>query len=300
MNETEKSFLHRNKLGLGYLSQANKWFLPIMEKLQPKLKTRNQPLVIGISGSQGSGKSALADYLCTVAASQFNINALSTSIDDFYHTKNKRNQLGQEIHPLLVTRGVPGTHDIELAMRILDELFDGSEDVLVPRFDKTIDDRCNTNEFIRVSKPLDLIVLEGWCLGAKAQKREELEVDINNLEREFDPNFIWRKYVNNCIAEPYQKLFNYIDCWIMLRAPSFDQVLIWRLEQEQKLMERHLESGIEMAHEIMSPQEINSFVQHYQRVTELILGDLPTRVHHLYQLDKDRIVVKYSQPLSEI
>ena len=300
MNETEKSFLHRNKLGLGYLSQANKWFLPIMEKLQPKLKTRNQPLVIGISGSQGSGKSALADYLCTVAASQFNINALSTSIDDFYHTKNKRNQLGQEIHPLLVTRGVPGTHDIELAMRILDELFDGSEDVLVPRFDKTIDDRCNTNEFIRVSKPLDLIVLEGWCLGAKAQKREELEVDINNLEREFDPNFIWRKYVNNCIAEPYQKLFNYIDCWIMLRAPSFDQVLIWRLEQEQKLMERHLESGIEMAHEIMSPQEINSFVQHYQRVTEFILGDLPTRVHHLYQLDKDRIVVKYSQPLSEI
>ena len=300
MNETEKSFLHRNKLGLGYLSQANKWFLPIMEKLQPKLKKRNQPLVLGISGSQGSGKSALADYLCTVAASQFNINALSTSIDDFYHTKNKRNQLGQEIHPLLVTRGVPGTHDIELAMRILDGLVDGSEDVLVPRFDKTIDDRCNTNEFIRVSKPLDLIVLEGWCLGAKAQKRAELEADINNLEREFDPNFIWRKYVNNCIEEPYQKLFNYIDRWIMLRAPSFDQVLIWRLEQEQKLMERHLESGIEMSHEIMSPQEINSFVQHYQRVTEFILGDLPTRVHHLYQLDKDRIVVKYSQPLSEI
>ena len=300
MNETEKSFLHRNKLGLGYLSQANKWFLPIMEKLQPKLKKRNQPLVLGISGSQGSGKSALADYLCTVAASQFNINALSTSIDDFYHTKNKRNQLGQEIHPLLVTRGVPGTHDIELAMRILDGLVDGSEDVLVPRFDKTIDDRCNTNEFIRVSKPLDLIVLEGWCLGAKAQKRAELEVDINNLEREFDPNFIWRKYVNNCIAEPYQKLFNYIDRWIMLRAPSFDQVLIWRLEQEQKLMEKHLESGIEMGHEIMSPLEINSFVQHYQRVTEFILGDLPTRVHHLYQLDKDRIVVKYRQPLPEI
>ena len=300
MNETENSFLHRNKLGLGYLNQANKWFLPIMEKLQPKLKKRNQPLVLGISGSQGSGKSALADYLCTVAASQFNINALSTSIDDFYHTKNKRNQLGQEIHPLLVTRGVPGTHDIELAMRILDGLVDGSEDVLVPRFDKTIDDRCNTNEFIRVSKPLDLIVFEGWCLGAKAQKRAELEVDINNLEREFDPNFIWRKYVNNCIAEPYQKLFNYIDRWIMLRAPSFEQVLIWRLEQEQKLMERHFESGIEMAHEIMSPLEINSFVQHYQRVTEFILGDLPTRVHHLYQLDKDRIVVKYSQPLSEI
>lgn len=300
MNETEKSFLHRNKLGLGYLSQANKWFLPIIEKLQPKLKKRNQPLVLGISGSQGSGKSALADYLCTVAASQFNINALSTSIDDFYHTKNKRNQLGKEIHPLLVTRGVPGTHDIELAMRILDGLVDGSEDVLVPRFDKTIDDRCNTNEFIRVSKPLDLIVLEGWCLGAKAQKRAELEVDINNLEREFDPNFIWRKYVNNCIAEPYQKLFNYIDRWVMLRAPSFDQVLIWRLEQEQKLMERHLESGIEMAHEIMNPLEINSFVQHYQRVTEFILGDLPTRVHHLYQLDQDRIVVKYSQPLSEI
>ena len=84
---------------------------------------------------------------------------MSTSIDDFYHTKNKRNQLGQEIHPLLVTRGVPGTHDIELAMGILDRLVDGSEDVLVPRFDKTIDDRCNTNEFIRVSKPLDLIIM---------------------------------------------------------------------------------------------------------------------------------------------
>ena len=300
MNETEKAFLLRNKLSSGYLSQAYTWFLPIIEKLQPVLKKRSQPLILGISGSQGSGKSALADYLCTVVASKFNLNALSTSIDDFYHTKNKRNQLGQEIHPLLVTRGVPGTHDIELAVRILDGLIDGSEDVLVPRFDKTIDDRCNTKDFIRVSNPLDLIVLEGWCLGAKAQKRAVLEFDINNLEREFDPNFIWRKYVNNCIAGPYQKLFSYIDHWIMLRAPSFDQVLIWRLEQEKKLMERHLESGIEMAHGIMNAIEISSFVQHYQRITEFILDDLPARVHHLYQLDKDRIVVEYSQPLSAI
>ena len=300
MNETEKAFLNRNKLGAGYLSLANKWFLPIIEKLQPVLTNRKRPLILGISGSQGSGKSLLADYLCTVVASRFNLNALPTSIDDFYHTKHERYQLGQDIHPLLATRGVPGTHDIDLAINVLDGLIEGSEDVLVPRFDKRIDDRCHVNSFTRVSNTLDLIVLEGWCLGANAQTMDKLQVDINKLERDFDPKFIWREYVNDCLAGPYQKLFDYVDCWIMLRAPSFEHVLNWRLEQEQKLMEKHRASGIETSHKIMSRQEISSFIQHYQRVTESILDDLPARVHHLYQLDGDRAIVEYSKPLSSI
>ena len=300
MNGTEKAFLNRNKLGAGYLSHANKWFLPIIEKLQPVLTNSKRPLILGISGSQGSGKSLLADYLCTVVASRFNLNALPTSIDDFYHTKHERYQLGQDIHPLLATRGVPGTHDIDLAINILDGLIEGSEDVLVPRFDKIIDDRCRVNSFTRVSNTLDLIVMEGWCLGANAQTMDKLKIDINRLERDFDPKFIWREYVNDCLAGPYQKLFDYVDRWIMLRAPSFEHVLNWRLEQERKLMEKHRASGIETAHKIMSRQEISPFIQHYQRVTESILDDLPARVHHLYQLDGFRAIVEYSEPLSSI
>ena len=211
MNGTEKAFLNRNKLGAGYLSHANKWFLPIIEKLQPVLTNSKRPLILGISGSQGSGKSLLADYLCTVVASRFNLNALPTSIDDFYHTKHERYQLGQDIHPLLATRGVPGTHDIDLAINVLDGLIEGSEDVLVPRFDKIIDDRCRVNSFTRVSNTLDLIVMEGWCLGANAQTMDKLQIDINKLERDFDPKFIWREYVNDCLAGPYQKLFDYVE-----------------------------------------------------------------------------------------
>ena len=297
MNATEKAFLDRNKLSSSYLGEANRWFLPVIKKLRPMLKRRKQPLILGISGSQGSGKSALADYLCTVVAVQLNLNALPISIDDFYHTKRTRKQLGRDIHPLLATRGVPGTHDIDLAMHVLDQLIDYSKDILVPRFDKSIDDRCHINKFSRVSDAPDLIVMEGWCLGANAEKTKNLRIDINRLERDCDPYYIWREYVNGYIAGPYQKLFGYIDRWIMLRAPSFEQVCSWRLEQEQKLMEKHQISSIKTPHEIMNPEEINSFIQHYQRVTESILNDLPKRVHHLYQLNEDRVIVAYSEPL---
>ena len=93
-----------------------KWFSPLLEKYQT---ARDKPLIIGINGSQGSGKSTLADYLCTMLNERYQLRCVSLSLDDFYLTKLERQQLASQVHPLLETRGVPGTHDIPLALETI-------------------------------------------------------------------------------------------------------------------------------------------------------------------------------------
>ena len=135
-------------------------------------------------------------------------------------------------------------------------------------------------------------------MGAKAQDPSDLKQPINDLERDEDPNLVWRQYVNNCLAGPYQRLFAYVESWIMLRAPSFMNVFDWRLEQEQKLMNFYLKNNQRLPDGVMNSDQIKFFIQHYQRITEVLLEDLPQRVNWLFQLDKDRSIVSYQSPLS--
>jgi D-glycerate 3-kinase len=121
MTPAEKQFLQRNQLPDSYLDSANKWFTPLVAEF----KNPQQPaIIIGINGTQGSGKSTLADYLCTMLGEQ-GLNCVSLSLDDFYLTRAERETLAAEVHPLLKTRGVPGTHDVSLALQTIDSLRKG-------------------------------------------------------------------------------------------------------------------------------------------------------------------------------
>ena len=103
---------------------------------------KNKTLLIGLNGAQGSGKSTLASLLADLIEAGFNKSVLSLSLDDFYLTRSERRLLSKDIHPLLLTRGVPGTHDIELATSVIHKLKQPiNKPVAVPIFDKAADDR---------------------------------------------------------------------------------------------------------------------------------------------------------------
>lgn len=290
MTPAEQQFLQRNQLPDIYLDSANKWFAPLVAKF----KNPQQPaIIIGINGTQGSGKSTLADYLCTMLGEQ-GLNCVSLSLDDFYLTRAERETLAAEVHPLLKTRGVPGTHDVALALQTIDSLRKGTGETLIPRFDKSTDDRHLEANCDLVSGPVDVIIFEGWCVGAKPQPEAALTEPVNSLEAERDADGIWRNFFNSALTTDYQPLFNSIDKLIMLRAPSFDTVFNWRLEQEQKMIARLAEQNNTDRSGIMSEAQIAEFIAHYQRITEFSLEEMPSRADHLFQLDADRQITDYS------
>ena len=174
-----------------------------------------------------------------------------------------------------------------LLSRTLDSLQAG-EPVRIPRFDKAADDRCPPAQWEQVEAPVQVVLLEGWCLGAVAQPIEELVEPVNALERNEDPDGVWRNLVNSVLSEQFSPLYQRMDEWVMLRAPSFDCVYDWRLEQERKLAAQRTGDAV------MDAQQVARFICHYQRLTECCLRRLPSRVNHLFRLDAHRQISTYS------
>ena len=287
-------FIAEHQLPESYIEQAQHWFSPLAQAIAEKQKKANKTLIVGINGSQGSGKSTLADYLALLWHEAYQLNVVVLSIDDFYFTLQQRQSLSANIHPLLLTRGVPGTHDIDLAVEVIRSLSEGTSPTLVPRFNKATDDRLPEEEWDRILPGTDIIVLEGWCMGAQPQTEDELLVPINELEKSEDVDGHWRRYVNQQLADVYPRLFNLVDTWIMLQAPSFNCVYQWRLEQENKLRDSLSAAKGGTAgndQKVMDSKAIGRFIQHYQRITEQLLKTLPDRVDYLFELDENRKII---------
>ena len=292
MKEAFQQFLDSNKLPESYLEIAQRYFDPIASEIANNFLRTEITQVIGINGSQGSGKSTLADYLCMSIKQNFKIKTISLSLDDFYLTKEERNELARNIHPLLAQRGVPGTHDIELAVNTIKNLASGIK-TKITRFDKSIDDRISNQ--VEMSKgKIGVIVIEGWCFGAEPQFENQLITPVNELERLKDPDGTCRRYINNALATSYPKLFKMAHSTIMLRVPDFDSVFEWRLEQEKKLIEKlnPTQDGL-VGMSVMSREEIFEFIQSFQRITETCIEKMPAKVNHLLLLDPQRKIIEY-------
>jgi len=245
---------------------------------------RGTPLIAGLTGPQGSGKSTVAAELPSRLA-EAGLRAAVLSLDDLYLPKAERQRLAREVHPLLATRGVPGTHDVALGLTVIESLVSQGQ-TLVPRFDKGTDDRMAREAWARVVGPVDVILFEGWCVGAWPQPLVALVEPINALERERDPAGVWRAYVNDALAGPYQALFAPIGFQILLRPPGFEVVLGWRLQQEHELRARG--GGGQ------SDAEIATFIQYYERLSRHIDAEMPARADMVIQLDAERRVVEAS------
>jgi len=245
---------------------------PLVRTLSDDIRAASpRPRVIAISGAQGSGKTTLAALL-TAALVERGVRAMTCSLDDFYCTRAERAELARSVHPLLITRGVPGTHDVDLCARTLAAV--QREATAVPRFDKGLDDRADAATWPIVG-PVDVIVFEGWCLGARPQPEEDLAVPINALERREDADGRFRRYVDAQLAQTYRRLFERFDRWIYLRVPDFAAVLRWRGEQEMALPPERR----------MDPARLERFVAHYERITRSMFDDAPARADTTVLLD---------------
>ena len=283
---------------LSFLKTIDEWYLPLAGRIAKHHDAAGRTLLIGVNGSQGSGKSTLAALLTQLLAQEFGLQAIDLSIDDFYLSRQSRVSLAREIHPLLETRGVPGTHDVSLMRETLQQLTRENSEVSIPRFDKACDDRYPEGEWHKVPAPFDIVIVEGWCLGTPAQTDEALYNPVNDLEALEDPDGHWRRYVNQQIGGRYQDVYQMMDLWVMLQAPSFACVYQWRLEQEEKLAAKLLAGDQQNSsrHRLMTATQISRFIQHYQRLTEHSLDQLPGRVHFLFSLDAARQVMAYGEP----
>lgn len=237
--------------------------------------------VLGLCGAQGSGKTTLARKV-VAALDREGIVATTISLDDIYLTRVERRDLARTVHPLLATRGVPGTHDVGLGLAVLDALARGERPAL-PRFDKAADDRAPIGAWPLAPAGCRVLVFEGWCVGARPQDAAKLAEPVNLLERTEDPDGRWRAYANACLAGPYQALFARLDALVLLAAPSFAVVEGWRLQQEAEL-------GQGAA--IMDGPAIARFVQFYERLTRHILSEMPGRADLVARLDESRAVIE--------
>lgn len=243
-----------------------------------------QPLAVGICGAQGSGKTTLAGALAKALRSQGTATAV-LSLDDLYLTRAERQRLARTVHPLFATRGVPGTHDVALGLATLDSLA-GGEAAELPRFDKSADDRAPREQWGSAPGHTRVVLFEGWCVGAVPQGEEALIAPVNALEASEDPQGIWRGHADRALAGPYAALFGRIDFLVLLAAPGFEVVRGWREQQEAELRAR---AGPDAAG-VMSPGEIERFIQHYERLTRHILHEMPARADLVVRLGPDRRV----------
>ncbi len=263
------------------IGQLHKFYLPICEKIYQDYKKDKKIKIIGLAGGQGAGKSTITQIIKLILKTKYNLRVVYFSIDDFYKKSSERIKMSKNVHKLFKTRGVPGTHDTILIKKTFKDLIKKKfKPLIIPLFDKSRDNRFPKKKWQKIKKKPEIIIFEGWCVGAKPQKHKYLKKSINVLEKKYDASLIWRSRVNYELQNAYAEIFNKINRLIFLKVPNFECVYKWRLLQEKKLQ---LTSK---GKKIMTPTQVKNFIMYYERITNQMLVDLTKKAYAVLYLDK--------------
>ena len=262
--ETKRDkFKNKDKMIRSFLIPVSQW---ISKKIDKK-----KPLLIGLAGGQGTGKTTISSILSIILKKYFKLNVFIISIDDFYKTRKERKILSKKKHSLLMTRGVPGTHDIDLMLKFFKKIKSKKfRSLEVPKFNKAMDDRYKKRLWYKLKFKPDVVIFEGWCVGAKPQTAKQLKKSINSLEKVYDQGLKWRTHVNNQLKTKYKTLFNQLDGLLYLKAKNFNLLRNWRLKQERKLW---IQTKNKKNLKIMNNGDVVNFMQTYQRITQQMFKD---------------------------
>ena len=286
--ETKKDkFKNKDKMIKSFLIPVSFW---IVKKINKK-----KPLIIGLAGGQGSGKTTISSILTLILKKYFKLNVFKVSIDDFYKTRKDRKSLSKNKHPLLMTRGVPGTHDVDLMLNFFKKIKNKNfKTMQIPKFNKAIDDRCQKNLWYKIKTKPDVVIFEGWCVGARPQLNNQLKKPINSLEKVYDQGAKWRNHVNNQLKTKYKILFKQLDGFLYLKAKNFNLLREWRLKQERKLW---IKTKNKKNLKIMSNGDVINFMQTYQRITQNMFKHAPKYSSIILNLNSNHQIktIKYNK-----
>ena len=282
--------IRRERLPANFKPIVRKYYAPLAADIAKRQTELAQTMIIGINGPQGSGKSTFAKFMALLLSTGSSKRTAIMSLDDFYLTKEQRQKLAQDIHPLLITRGVPGTHDVSLGRSVMASLINAQADsvTMLPCFDKLSDDRCPEAQWTQFIGAPDVILFEGWCVGVHPQPKNALADPVNALERIEDANAVWRRFVNEAIARDYPALFDPIDCLIYLNPPDFECVFEWRRRQEERAAEAAIESGARA----MDERALRRFIMHYERLTRFMMEEMPHRADVRIDIDRKQQILR--------
>jgi len=270
------------------ITSLKKIYIPISFWIENKYKKKGETLILGFSGGQGSGKTTVTGILKIILKKFFKRRIHVSSIDDFYKTLNDRNKMSHAIHPLLKTRGVPGTHDINLVKNFFNIIRKKKfKKIKLPKFEKATDNRLGKKYWFNIKQKPEIVILEGWCVGAKPQTNLLLKKPINNLEKYEDKDLTWRRYVNQKLKTEYKKIFAMIDYFIFMKIPNFNKVFKWRLIQERKLRKRSHKTK-----KIMLHNKIERFIMFYERITLQMLKVMPKVASIVLSLNNEHQINK--------
>ncbi|KAJ2024520.1 hypothetical protein GGI10_000148 [Coemansia sp. RSA 2530] len=242
------------------------------------------PLVVGINGAQGSGKTTLVRGLVEFLRAR-NIASVGFSLDDIYLPHREQQELAQtqRDNPLLQFRGQAGTHDVELGHRTLAALLRNDSAVDIPAYDKSLNggygDRKPLSEWQATRPPVDVVLFEGWSLGFRALDNREFARFIEQVRKPGGGSVLCkhsRRYSDQNLKEINENLEKYesllyplIDAWVYMRVADADVVYRWRKEQEDELAATGRPS--------LSDKQLEDFVTRFLPAYELALDKLDKR-----------------------
>ncbi|KAI8616032.1 P-loop containing nucleoside triphosphate hydrolase protein [Chytriomyces sp. MP71] len=206
---------------------------------------RKGPVVIGISGPQGCGKTTLTRNLISSLKMRHNLNAICLSLDDLYLTFDDQNKLRQDniTNPLLEFRGNPGTHDLKLGVSIFRAFQSGSGCARLPRYDKGLNsgrgDRMQERDWTPVAELPDIVLFEGWCLGFRPVLDSEV-ISSQVFVPQFEQDFVGYSVdnliqVQRNLSQLEQELYGFIDAFVLIIAQDISWVYEWRQQQEDSM-----------------------------------------------------------------
>lgn len=229
----------------------NLW-LPLAEQLLNWQQTLNRPLIQGILGGQGTGKTTLTLILAEILR-YFGLRVCCLSIDDLYKTYAERQAL-QQVDPRFRWRGPPGTHDVGLGLTVLTQLRQAEHPVTIPRFDKSLYGGAGDRTKPESVAGAEVILFEGWFVGVRPVDPQVFATAPPPIETDADRDFA--REVNQRLRD-YLPLWNQLDrLWVL--CPSdyrFSQQ--WRRQAEQRM--------IESGRAGMSDAEVDQFVAYFWR-----------------------------------
>ena len=276
------TFIQKNLKQLTNKTFSKKYISQYITPIITNINTSKNSKFI-IAGSQGAGKSTLTKIFKLALEKIFKKKVMLLSIDDYYSSKKQRLELSKKIHPLLITRGVPGTHNIEVLKKDVISFQKKKFPIITPTFNKLKDDNSNKKKII---KNAEILLLEGWCCGSPPINKKYLFKNINSLEAILDKNKRWRQYYNSQLKKDYKNVFSLFDQQIYIQAPSFTYILKWRSAQEKN-------NAIKSKHKkFMKENDLKKFVDHYEKLTKWMMKTMPAKADMLIKIDKNQKIKK--------